>query len=157
MKKAILLISLLLVTTLGFGQMTYRDSIKLVRDSLMKEVKHLLSGCSDFEIHGNPIWAGKDPGSKTYYKNCMWSGTYIVLNPDSTFLFLHNGEGSANYLKKGTWSTQKSDIVTLKGDEQLTKEFMLKMKQFEKTNYQSTISFVRKFIRTQTSLLEPDK
>lgn len=160
MKKASLSISLFLLTTLGFAQISQRDSINLIRDSLklkIERAKHLATGCSDFEIRSNPVWAGDNPDSKTYYKNCMWSGTYIVINPDSTFLYKHNGEGPANYLQKGNWSIYINNILILKGNETLTKEFIIKMMQFEKRNYKSSSPFLKKFIIQQHVLLEFDQ
>lgn len=147
----------LLFYGVSFGQSMNKDSLKVKRDSLKRETDRLhqqLNGCTEFEIHSVPKWADYDSNTITYFKNCMWSGTYIVVNQDSTFLFKHNGEGGANYLQMGNWRILNDSILVLTGVDRLTNKFIERMKQFEETNYKSTGHFIRQYRRHQNVLLK---
>ena len=139
------------------GQSTSTGSLKQMRDSLkleMERLRKLPPGCTEFEIHDTPEWADSILSSVTYYRNCEWSGTYIVINADSTFLYKHNGEGGANYLQMGTWKIKNDTIIVLTGNDNVTNEFIRKMKKFEDTKYRSTGIFFREYIRKQNLLLK---
>ena len=140
------------------GQTTNRDSLSIERNKLKSERESLKTkfwlDCSDFELGDNPTWADDINRSKTYYRNCMWSGTYVVLNEDSTFLFIHNGEGNADYLQKGKWEIKNDSILILKSIDSLTLDFKLKMKKFDNTIYKSNSSFTRQFMRRQNILVQ---
>lgn len=161
MKQMIsILIALFLLNTIVLAQVSDRVSQRIILDSVklrLERAKKKATGCSDFKIHSTPAWAGTNANSRAYYKSCMWSGTYIIVNADSTYLFLHNGEGAANYAQQGNWSITKDSILVFKASDSLTNEFRIRMKQFETTNYKSYGLLSRKLVLHETELLEFNK
>jgi len=116
---------------------------------------HLISGCTDFMPSKNPKWSNKNLAPKSYYQNCRWSGTAIVINSDSTFQYQHNGEGPGNYLEKGRWRIKSDSILVLRGYESLTLDFINEMKSFEDKSYKPDLS-TRYFTMTQGRLIFKD-
>jgi hypothetical protein len=149
-------LALIFLTQCFSGQATKRDSLKMARDSLISGIEILkksLDGCSDFELQEHPEWAGNIPGSKTYYRNCRWSGTYLIINPDSTFLYKYNGEGGANYLQIGKWQIETDSVLVLTGNDKLTNGFVRRMMKFDDRYYYPAKSVIRNYLRKGNILL----
>ncbi len=66
--------------------------------------------CKYFSLVHNQNWVDTSKQSKTYYRNCEHSGTYVIINSDSTFLYRYTGEGSADYVQSGNWNNKQQII-----------------------------------------------
>ncbi len=120
-KMVVLLLQLFFLTATLSAQTVTEDSVilerlklirkaHLVRDSALKSAWN----CIDFEKTVNPPEV--NDGAVTYYRNCEWSGTYIILNKDISFKYVHNGEGPGIAVAKGTWKKEKHRVLVLKFD-----------------------------------------
>lgn len=146
-----LLIPLLLQLSFfnAFAQPLNRDSLIAQRKASLQQVKDSLerdpNACISYFPDENPEWTKKYTVLKTYARNCAWSGTYIILNADSTFLYKHNGEGPGNYLAKGLWQITSEGLLVFKGSDFLTRSFIEEMKLYEKTRYTPQTGFSRAY------------
>lgn len=128
------------------GQALHKDSVQagikerlmFERDSLKRVFRQM--DCTDFLPHENPTWSDTRLIAKTYYQNCTWGGTYVVINNDSTFLYKRNSEGPGNYLEKGRWEIKGDSVLILRGSGKLTEKFMDEMKIFDETRYKADLS-----------------
>jgi len=140
------------------------DSVTKIYDglvSILNEQVGLLkaelaktNACKKFELCTNPQWAGKNITAESYLKSCKWTSTYIVLNSDSTYLYMQNAEGNINFLQKGSWCFTNDSIVILKNNTQQTKQFIAKMKRLEKSRYQPSPATIKQYKRQKDMLLE---
>jgi hypothetical protein len=128
-----------LIFSLAFGQTQSYNSLKHQQEILLKSVDSLtamlaeINGCTDFVISDNAKCL-ESKTSKTFIRNCKRSSTYLIINSDSTFLFIYYGEGS-NYLHKGKWKTERDSLINLRRSPSLTNSFLNKMKRFQSKNW----------------------
>ena len=157
MKKLVFGLGLVVCALSCMGQSISKDSLSKDsvikehqkkqnrKDSIIKEhqkkqtqiklIDQKSSWCTDYLIKKNPIWAKDTTTSKTFYKNCKWSGTYVVLNSDSTFIMKHNGEGSADFLSVGKYKITSDTLLVLNSDKELSENYIKEFVQFENTQY----------------------
>ena len=130
---------LLFFTIIAFGQLASRDSLAGMKENLIHVIdsldssRKLINGNPDFILSNNPKWIDNNLSSKTYLQNYKWGTTYVVINQDSTFLYIHYGEG-AYLLQKGKWGIN-DNVLTLIGIKKMAILFKLKMQKLDRIRY----------------------
>jgi hypothetical protein len=125
--------------SLAIAQTATEVSLQQRQSALVKTIDSLkvmmatIKGCSHFMLTNNPVWINTQT-SKTYYRNCKRSETYITLNKDSSFIFISYGEGS-NHLQKGRWQMKADSTIFLKGSKTLTESFIKSRRRFQGRNW----------------------
>jgi len=153
---------LLFVSKQVLAQKNKEDSVRLQKELLVKERVELEKerkriatsySCVDYWLTKTPDWADSLLVCKSYIRNCMWSSAYMVLNRDSTFLYVYNGEGGAYYAHKGKWNILNDSLLVIKSVDSLSQKFQKHMTSVDKKKYKLSALNSDEFLIKDNELL----
>lgn len=154
------LLPLLLLTVKLPAQTAGKDSAMLERLKLMRKARLAMDNalqtfhhCVDFEKTKNPSWVNKSANAVTYYRNCEWSGTYIVLNNNSTFKYVYNEEGISEAAAEGIWKKEKHRVILLRFNSKTNKFLSRLLIAKDGDNHQPKGDIRKAFLVTKDKLV----